>query len=117
MNLLILGRGKTGTLVAELAHARRHHVRVLCASENPSASALTPGNLADINAVIDFTAPGAVIANAGDIVLGKVSRMEPRLVIPSAGLRESVSSQEGFGMGLISRSMNLFSRLNTRRLL
>src|SRR5258708_224516 len=64
MNLLILGRGKTGALVADAAHARRHHVRVLCAAENANASALTPESLADINAVIDFTRPAAVVANA-----------------------------------------------------
>jgi 4-hydroxy-tetrahydrodipicolinate reductase len=63
MNLLILGRGKTGSLVAEVAQARRHHVRVLCASENTEASALTPSFLADVNAVIDFTTPAAVVAN------------------------------------------------------
>src|SRR5260221_5103228 len=64
MNLLILGRGKTGSLVAEVAHARRHHVRILCSSENANASALTAEYLTDVNAVIDFTAPAAVIANA-----------------------------------------------------
>src|SRR5438876_5618756 len=64
MNLLILGRGKTGSLVAEVAQSRRHHVRVLCATENTNASALTPEYLANINAVIDFTTPAAVIANA-----------------------------------------------------
>ncbi len=64
MNLLILGRGKTGSLVAEVAHARRHHVRVLCSSDNENASALTADYLSDINAVIDFTTPSAVAANA-----------------------------------------------------
>src|ERR1035441_6106312 len=34
MNLLILGRGKTGSLVAEVARERRHHVRALSAAEN-----------------------------------------------------------------------------------
>ncbi|HWZ83342.1 MAG TPA: dihydrodipicolinate reductase C-terminal domain-containing protein [Terriglobales bacterium] len=64
MNLLILGRGKTGSLVAEAATERRHRVRVLCASENTNASALTPEHLADINVVVDFTTPSAVLANA-----------------------------------------------------
>ena len=64
MNLLVLGRGKTGSLVAEVAHARRHHVRVLCALDNANASGLTADYLADVNAVIDFTTPSAVVANA-----------------------------------------------------
>jgi 4-hydroxy-tetrahydrodipicolinate reductase len=61
MNLLILGRGKTGSLVAEVARERHHEVAVLCSTENPNASALTPGRLAKIDAVIDFTTPKAVI--------------------------------------------------------
>jgi 4-hydroxy-tetrahydrodipicolinate reductase len=64
MNFLILGRGKTGSLVAEVARSRRHHVRVLSSAENASACALTPDSLASIDVVIDFTTPAAVIANA-----------------------------------------------------
>ncbi|MGZ4819548.1 MAG: 4-hydroxy-tetrahydrodipicolinate reductase, partial [Terriglobales bacterium] len=64
MNLLVLGRGKTGALVAEVARARRHHVRVFCAADNAGACALTPESLASIDAVIDFTTPAAVVANA-----------------------------------------------------
>lgn len=64
MNLLILGCGKTGALVAEVARERRHHVRVLHAAENRNASALTPGFLAASDVVIDFTTPASVVANA-----------------------------------------------------
>jgi len=64
MNLLVLGRGKTGSLVAELAREWRHHVRVLGSSENVNAAALTRASLSGIDAVIDFTTPTAVIANA-----------------------------------------------------
>ncbi len=64
MNLLILGCGKTGALVADVARARRHQVQVLSGAENVEASALTPEALAPINAVIDFTTPAAVLANA-----------------------------------------------------
>lgn len=63
MNFLILGRGKTGSLVAEVARERGHQVHVLCAAENPNASALTPGTLAHIDVVIDFTTPHAVLEN------------------------------------------------------
>ena len=41
MNILILGRGKTGALVAQVARERGHEVAVLCAADNPRASALT----------------------------------------------------------------------------
>jgi len=63
MKLLILGRGKTGSLVAEVAAARKHHVVIAGSKENASCAALTPENLRDIDAVIDFTAPHCVLAN------------------------------------------------------
>jgi 4-hydroxy-tetrahydrodipicolinate reductase len=63
MRLLILGRGKTGSLVAEVAGERKHHVRVAGAKENAACAALTPENLRDIDTVIDFTMPHCVLAN------------------------------------------------------
>ena len=63
MNLLILGRGKTGSLVAEVAEQRKHRVRVAGAKENADCAALTPANLSAIDAVIDFTAPHCALAN------------------------------------------------------
>jgi 4-hydroxy-tetrahydrodipicolinate reductase len=63
MNLLLLGRGKTGSLVAEVAAERKHHVRSVEIEENPGGAALTPENLRNIDVVLDFTAPGSVISN------------------------------------------------------
>ena len=63
MNILILGRGKTGSLVAEVARHRGHHVSVAGAVENPSAAALTGTKLAPVDMVIDFTTPHCVLAN------------------------------------------------------
>lgn len=63
MNLLILGRGKTGSLVAEAARERGHEVTVLCAADNANASALTAARLALYDVVIDFTTPHAVVAH------------------------------------------------------
>jgi 4-hydroxy-tetrahydrodipicolinate reductase len=63
MNLLLLGHGKTGSLVAELARQRKHRVRVLRAVDNPHGSALTADNLRNIDLVIDFTTPEAVLEN------------------------------------------------------
>ncbi len=64
MNLLILGRGKTGSMVAAAALARRHHVRVLTSADNANAAALTPDALHTTDLVIDFTTPAAALANA-----------------------------------------------------
>ena len=63
MKLLVLGRGKTGALVAEVAKERGHEIRSLASQENRDARGLTPDLLKEIDAVIDFTTPHAVIAN------------------------------------------------------
>jgi 4-hydroxy-tetrahydrodipicolinate reductase len=63
MTILILGRGKTGSLVAEVARQRGYHLIVLGSGDNPRASALTPAKLATIDVVIDFTTPRAVLDN------------------------------------------------------
>jgi 4-hydroxy-tetrahydrodipicolinate reductase len=63
MNILLLGHGKTGSLVAEVARQRGHDVQVWRSADNPEGSGLTAEALAAIDAVIDFTAPQAVLAN------------------------------------------------------
>jgi 4-hydroxy-tetrahydrodipicolinate reductase len=63
MLFLVLGRGKTGSLVAKVAHERGHGVRVVGEEENRNAAALTAPFLAGFDAVIDFTTPEAVIPN------------------------------------------------------
>jgi 4-hydroxy-tetrahydrodipicolinate reductase len=63
MNILLLGRGKTGSLVVQVARARGHQVRAVGAAENPSCAALTPEALNGIDAVIDFTAPSCVLGH------------------------------------------------------
>src|SRR6201746_1372722 len=63
MRILVLGMGKTGKLVAQVAAERGHSVNVLDAKENADASALTPPFVAGFDVVIDFTTPEAVIQN------------------------------------------------------
>jgi 4-hydroxy-tetrahydrodipicolinate reductase len=77
MLILVLGKGKTGSMVAEVARERGHGVRALDINENAHASALTAPNLAGVDVVIDFTAPEAaaenmraVLALGGRIVVG-----------------------------------------------
>jgi 4-hydroxy-tetrahydrodipicolinate reductase len=112
MNLLILGCGKTGALVAEVARSRRHQVRVLSAAENANARALTPDSLAATNVVIDFTTPAAAVSNAEACI-----RAKKNLVVGTTGwyeevprLREMVlSAQTGFLYGSnFSIGVNLF---------
>ncbi|MFZ0743208.1 MAG: dihydrodipicolinate reductase C-terminal domain-containing protein [Terracidiphilus sp.] len=63
MLFLVLGKGKTGSLVAEVARERGHGVRAFDINENQHASALTAPNLAGVDVVIDFTAPEAAVEN------------------------------------------------------
>ena len=63
MNILVLGKGKTGSLVAEVAQQRGHTVTAWGGAENPAGGALTKERLKDFDAVIDFTTPTAVMEN------------------------------------------------------
>ena len=63
MLILVLGKGKTGSLVAQVARERGHGVRSLDIDDNLHASALTAPNLAGIDAVVDFTSPEAAVEN------------------------------------------------------
>lgn len=63
MLILVLGKGKTGSLVAQVARERGHSVRALDIDENLHASALTAPNLAGIDVVADFTSPEAAVEN------------------------------------------------------
>lgn len=63
MLFLVLGRGKTGSLVAQVAHERGHGVRVVGEEENRKAAALTAPILAGFDAVVDFTTPEAAVEN------------------------------------------------------
>jgi len=75
--ILVLGKGKTGSLVAEVARERGHGVRALDINENQHASALTAAHLAGVDVIVDFTAPEAAVENmravlslGGRIVVG-----------------------------------------------
>jgi 4-hydroxy-tetrahydrodipicolinate reductase len=63
LKLLVLGPGKTGLLVADVARERGHQVESIDADVNQNAAWLTPEHLRDIDVAIDFTAPDAVMGN------------------------------------------------------
>ena len=112
MNFLILGRGKTGSLVGEVAQERGHDVRALDIDENADSSALTPAFLVPFDVAIDFTTPSAAITNAEACI-----RAGKNLVVGTTGwyeqlprLREMVvSAKTGFLYGSnFSIGVNLF---------
>jgi 4-hydroxy-tetrahydrodipicolinate reductase len=86
MLILVLGKGKTGSLVAEVARERGHGVRALDIDENPHASALTAPNLAGVDVVIDFTAPQAAVEN-----MRAVLALGGRIVVGTTGWYDKVN--------------------------
>jgi 4-hydroxy-tetrahydrodipicolinate reductase len=112
MNFLVLGRGKTGSLVAQCAKERHHHVRVLGADENSNCRALTADLLRDVNTVIDFTTPSAVLEN-----IGACLREKKNMVVGTTGWQAHAGSVraevEKAGVGFLhganfSIGVNLF---------
>jgi 4-hydroxy-tetrahydrodipicolinate reductase len=63
MRILVLGVGKTGKLVAEVAAQHGHSVHVLDATENRDGAGLTAPFVAGFDVIIDFTTPEAVLTN------------------------------------------------------
>lgn len=80
MKLLILGKGKTGSLVAEVARERGHNVRVLDSKENPGGAAIIAELVKDLDAVIDFTTPEAVLKN-----ISACARLGAHMVVGTTG--------------------------------
>jgi 4-hydroxy-tetrahydrodipicolinate reductase len=112
MNALVLGRGKTGSLVAEVARQRGHSVAVWTSADNPNASALTNERLKNIDVVVDFTTPQAVIAN-----IEACAHAGRNMVVGTTGWYGEISTVrklvEQIGIGLVygsnfSVGVNLF---------
>jgi 4-hydroxy-tetrahydrodipicolinate reductase len=93
MQFLVLGKGKTGSLVAEIAQERGHTVRALDVQENVNGSALTAATLASIDAVIDFTAPEAAVGNMC-AVLG----VGGRIVVGTTGWYEHLEAMKALAL-------------------
>ena len=80
MLFLVLGMGKTGSLVAEVARERGHSVRAMDINENSRAAALTAPTLAGVDAVIDFTTAEAAVEN-----MRAVLALGARIVVGTTG--------------------------------
>ena len=63
MKILLLGIGKTGSLVRDVAMERGHTVDVVLENDNANAAGLTKDRLAGFDVVVDFTAPHCVLDN------------------------------------------------------
>jgi 4-hydroxy-tetrahydrodipicolinate reductase len=90
MRVLVLGMGKTGKLVAEIAAERGHSVNVLDAKENANASALTPPYVAGFDVIVDFTTPDAAIQN-----MRACLATGAKMVIGTTGWYEKLADMRG----------------------
>jgi len=90
MRILILGHGKTGKLVADVAHERGHGVHVLDAKENQGGAALTAPFVAGFDVVIDFTNPEAVVQN-----MRACLATGAKMVIGTTGWYEKLADMRG----------------------
>lgn len=115
LHIVVLGHGKTGSLVAEVARERGHQVQSVTSSQNRDAAWLKPENLRDVDVVIDFTTPHVILANIEAAV-----RCGKAMVVGTTGwyselgcIRQGV---EQAGTGLIfganfSYGVNLFFQI------
>jgi 4-hydroxy-tetrahydrodipicolinate reductase len=112
MNLLVLGKGKMGSLVIELAKERGHHVEAHDEFDNPHARMMTPERLREVDVVADFTWPDAVVENIAACI-----RAGKNILVGTTGwygkLPEVQAQVEASGIGFLyganfSIGVNLF---------
>jgi 4-hydroxy-tetrahydrodipicolinate reductase len=112
MNLLVLGKGKTGALVADVAQQRGHDVRAIASADNIAGEALSYDALRDTDVVIDFTTPHAVLENIATCV-----RAGGTMVVGTTGWYDKIpqvrhlveGSRTGFVFGAnFSVGVNIF---------
>jgi 4-hydroxy-tetrahydrodipicolinate reductase len=89
MKILLLGHGKTGSLVEEVARERGHSVEVLTSQHNVSGGGLTGERLSEIDVVIDFTTPDAVLENIRACI-----RNGSRIVVGTTGWYQHIPEIE-----------------------
>src|SRR3954470_11703650 len=80
MNILVLGKGKTGALVADIARERGHDVRAADSADNSGGVAVRAEALSNTDVVIDFTTPLSIIPN-----LEACARARTNMVVGTPG--------------------------------
>jgi 4-hydroxy-tetrahydrodipicolinate reductase len=116
LNLAILGYGKMGKAIAQLAPQRGFEVRlILDIDTNRDGTGVTPENFQGIDVCMEFTEPGAVLENTR-----RVAALGCNLVVGTTGwhdrLEEVRSVVEASGIGMVyaanfSVGVQLFYRL------
>ncbi len=101
MNLALLGYGKMGKAIAQLASQRGFQVRLILTSQsNHDGAGITRENFQGIDVCLDFTTPGAVVDN-----LRRVAVLGCNLVVGTTGWHDKLDEVrqvvERFGVGLV----------------
>jgi len=102
LNVALLGYGKMGKAIAQLAPQRGLQVRLILTSQsNNNGAGITRDNFQGIDVCLDFTSPGAVVDN-----LRRVAGLGCNLVVGTTGwhdkLDEVRQAVESSGVGLVS---------------
>jgi 4-hydroxy-tetrahydrodipicolinate reductase len=116
LNLALLGYGKMGRAIAQLAPQRGFEVRLIMDIDvNAGGIGITPENLKGIDVCIEFTTPDAVLDN-----IRRVAQVGCNLVVGTTGwhyhLEEVRKVVEASGIGMVyaanfSIGVQLFYRL------
>lgn len=116
LRLLLVGDGRMGRAIEQLAASRGFVVKgILGLETNREGAALTPAALADVDVVVEFTQPEAVLAN-----VRRVAAARGRIVVGTTGwydrLDEARTVVEANGAGLVygpnfSLGVQLFYRV------
>ncbi len=116
MNLALIGYGKMGRLIEELATARGHRVAFkVDIDENRDGQALTEQNLRGVDVAIDFTTPEAVVRS-----VERVTALGVNMVVGTTGWMDQLEAVRSMvaakGVGFVygsnfSIGVNLFFRL------
>lgn len=106
LNLALLGYGKMGKVVAQLAPERGFNVRLVVTAESQPLGVfaqrriIDPADFQDIDVCLDFTTPAAVVEN-----VRRVAALGCNLVVGTTGwyehLAEVRSVVEGAGIGMV----------------
>ncbi len=86
LNLALLGYGKMGKAIAEIAPERGFQVKlVLDEHSNPAGEGITAGNFQGIDACLDFTTPSCVLEN-----IRRVAALGCPMVVGTTGWQDHV---------------------------
>lgn len=116
LRLALLGHGKMGRVVADLAEARGFRLALILTEEsNLNGSGITPKNFDGIDVCVDFTAPAAVVEN-----VRRVAALGVNLVVGTTGWHDRLEEVrriiESSGVGMVyapnfSIGVQMFYRL------